>query len=279
MGQKLKFAVIGLVCLLIASFVIILQVNNSAKSLERKVADLNGEIANLRKQVEQAGSDKRQYEDKLKSIQQEIDKSVNEKKQLQETIETLSSEIEKEKEEKQGLQIAFKKEKEDIKDQMKVLEASKTELDSKLKALQEKNKGLEDKARDAYALLKDKTVQLSELERQLDQVRKYTTLGENEGDSSVKLSPIVVRPKEDKSKIEESRPSPTPGRVLAVNRESNFVIINFGRNLGVKVGDTFQIYRAEKIIAGIKVTQIRDSISACDISKENESIKIGDTVK
>ena len=69
------------------------------------------------------------------------------------------------------------------------------------------------------------------------------------------------------------------GRILAVNRESNFVIIDQGENTVAKLGDIMQVYRDGNNIATIEVIQVRPNISACDLKKESQSVKIGDRVK
>ena len=94
---------------------------------------------------------------------------------------------------------------------------------------------------------------------------------------SVELPPIVVRPQAASLPINETGIG--MGKVLAVNRDNNFVIMDLGGEQGIKVGNTFVVYRGDQPIADVEVVQARQSISACDIKRETTPIKVGDTIR
>ena len=70
------------------------------------------------------------------------------------------------------------------------------------------------------------------------------------------------------------------GRIVAVNSEHNFVVIDMGRQNGIETGEEFDIYRGQAYIGLIEVIQMRDRISACDIKdvKGGRSLKIDDMI-
>ena len=70
------------------------------------------------------------------------------------------------------------------------------------------------------------------------------------------------------------------GRIVAVNSEHNFVVIDIGRQNGIETGEEFDIYRGQAYIGLIEVIQMRDRISACDIkdAKGGRSLKIDDMI-
>jgi len=70
------------------------------------------------------------------------------------------------------------------------------------------------------------------------------------------------------------------GRIVAVNSEHNFVVIDIGRQNGIETGEEFDIYRGQAYIGLIEVIQMRDRISACDIKdvKGGRSLKIDDMI-
>ena len=78
--------------------------------------------------------------------------------------------------------------------------------------------------------------------------------------------------------MQENATRPT-GKILAINKDANFVIIDLGEDRGINVGDTFQVYREGESIATIGVIQARKSIAACEIKKETTAIKVGDTIR
>ena len=92
----------------------------------------------------------------------------------------------------------------------------------------------------------------------------------------VQLQPIVVKAAEETPK----KPAAAAGQVLAINEENNFVIIDLGEDSGVKVGQTFNVYRNNQQIATLEVIQTRKEISAADIKNlsSGSKIKVGDMV-
>jgi hypothetical protein len=93
---------------------------------------------------------------------------------------------------------------------------------------------------------------------------------------SVDLSPIVVRPG---SEVPETTKPSVLGKVLAVNKENNFVIVDIGEDAGIKVGDTFAVYRNDDQVATVEVIRASKTVSACDIKRQSTPLKIGDIIK
>jgi hypothetical protein len=70
------------------------------------------------------------------------------------------------------------------------------------------------------------------------------------------------------------------GRVLVVNKEYNFVVINLGAKDGMKVGTNLLVYRQETVIGKIQVEKIYETMSSATILPETTSeLKEGDSVK
>jgi hypothetical protein len=86
----------------------------------------------------------------------------------------------------------------------------------------------------------------------------------------------VVRSTSSADKGASAQAYDFPGKILAVNLESSFVVIDLGSSSGVRVGDTFGVYRGDNLIGSVSVIQTRAGISACDIKKMSTSFKIGD---
>jgi hypothetical protein len=57
------------------------------------------------------------------------------------------------------------------------------------------------------------------------------------------------------------------------------VIIDIGEEVGIKIGQTFQVLRDNNAIGIIEVIQVRRDIAACDIKKENIPFNVGDEIK
>lgn len=71
------------------------------------------------------------------------------------------------------------------------------------------------------------------------------------------------------------------GKVLVVNREYNFVILNRGQRDGVSVGVPFGVYREGQLIAKLQVEKLYDSMSAASIisAEKKYQIREGDIVR
>ena len=70
------------------------------------------------------------------------------------------------------------------------------------------------------------------------------------------------------------------GRIVTVNKEHNFVVIDLGKQDGIDIGNKFNVYRGQAFLGSIEVIQARDKIAAADIKdlKEGMDIEINDTV-
>lgn len=70
------------------------------------------------------------------------------------------------------------------------------------------------------------------------------------------------------------------GRIVTVNKEHNFVVIDLGKQDGIDIGNRFNVYRGETFLGSVEIIQTRDRIAAANIKdlKEGLSIEINDTV-
>jgi uncharacterized protein (DUF3084 family) len=70
------------------------------------------------------------------------------------------------------------------------------------------------------------------------------------------------------------------GRIVTINKEHNFVVIDLGKQDGINIGNNFNVYRGETLLGSVEIIQARDRIAAANIKdlKEGMSIEINDTV-
>jgi hypothetical protein len=70
------------------------------------------------------------------------------------------------------------------------------------------------------------------------------------------------------------------GRVVTINKEHNFVVIDLGKQDGISIGNKFNVYRGDTFLGSVEIIQARDRIAAADIKDltEGMSIEINDTV-
>jgi len=194
----------------------------------------------------------------MDSIALELVGEKNDKLQIQDTLKTIKTE-----------NMVLRR-------QLKNLSDRKVNLERKLVDMQSKNNTLENRFNEMDIILRDKTLQI-------DKMNKKASVAGSGKEESIELSPILVRPQSEgqipavQGVVASS--GVVEGNVLAINRENNFVVIDLGEANNVKVGDTFSVYRDSKPVARIEIIESRKSISACEIQKENQEIKIGDKVQ
>lgn len=70
------------------------------------------------------------------------------------------------------------------------------------------------------------------------------------------------------------------GRIVTINKEHNFVVIDLGKQDGIDIGNRFNVYRGELFLGLVEIIQARDRIAAADIKdiKEGMDIEINDIV-
>ena len=228
-------------------------------------------------------------------------------------LEPKSSETEKLKVENMDLGIKVSKlEEENFMLEQKLSDSSQIAEVLSLDLLKEKSKGekevqeFED-TKDENRLLRAKLEEfekaigkfddlLAEKEDQIENLkvafaRQQTQMGGKElraetyqAPSEVELPPIVVEGTYPARSATRMRTSPlekitnpsshSKGRIITINREHDFVVIDLGRRDSVDVGTYFDVYKGGFVIGSIEVIQARDRISACDIKHVKDGYKI-----
>lgn len=86
------------------------------------------------------------------------------------------------------------------------------------------------------------------------------------------FSPIkIIKP------IKEKTPR-LAGEILKINKKYNFVVINLGKENGLREKEILDVYQDRQNIGKIKVTELRAQISAADIIDFKKGVKVGDKV-
>jgi septal ring factor EnvC (AmiA/AmiB activator) len=191
-------------------------------------------------------------------------------------IDTLTSEIKQEQEAKKVAQEELAKVKSDLTTQQSL----RVKLEGELNA--------------AQGALKKAQAQLTELEGKKNLLEsKIGDLEQNtkKEDSDVELGTIVVAPetqapaatkvtsatkKTATSVSQKALASPSEGKVLVVNKEYNFAVINLGSKDGVAMGDVFYVYHNNKYIGDITLEKIHDSMAAAGFASSNIEKKIAE---
>lgn len=194
---------------------------------------------------------------KLEEYKKTISQMEVKLKASQTNIDTLTTALDKETTAKQKALDEVAQLNTELEKQKSLRSDLETKVSSTQKSVEETRAQLKD--------LEDKKAQLEAKVKELEtQVRQAKVGG-------VELGTIVVGPEGSASTqqaVTESPPAWQPkeleGKVLVVNKEYNFVVINLGSKDGVNVDDIFSIYHNNNYIGDVKVGKIHDSMSAAD---------------
>jgi chromosome segregation ATPase len=82
-----------------------------------------------------------------------------------------------------------------------------------------------------------------------------------------------------KQTVVASKDGAVEGRVILINREFQFAVVNLGKEESIDKNMRLEVIENNQVIAEIKVLEARKSVSACDISGFSDILKVGDTVR
>lgn len=215
-----------------------------------KVSSMQSELANLQNE------------------KNKLDKQLSEAKDAREELQQQLSQMERKAESLEDEITQAKRESQSAKEQLQAKEQELNSIESKVAELRGELGNLEDK----YV---DLELENDELVSKLNQLRlakkalesKIGTAGtvsETDSEEGVELGKVVVTPE-----IAEGE-----GRVLVVNREFDFVVIDLGKNNGIIEGTQLGVFRDGALLATVEVEKVYEDMSSAVIISQEEGIQI-----
>ena len=269
MYNKGKAPIIILIALIAVSLVLAAAVFYALQQEKSKNLALQAELADVK-------TAQKISESKLDESKKAISGLELKLREAQDKVDNLTSELEQERTARQEASSQA----EQLKVELAQLEKTRVELENKLTQAQ----GERRKQQDLLAQLENKKLnleaQIKDLESQLEQAKtKDVELGTivvapEGGASPVTASPVTASPATSAKPGKASSPtkasmnfnqaaaSSFEGKVLVVNKDYNFVVLNMGSKDGVRIGDVFSIYHSNKYIGDVKVDKVHDSMAA-----------------
>jgi len=211
---------------------------------------------------------------KLLEAQKSLSALESKLKDTNSQIDTLNSQLQQEKTAKEEALARIDQMKSDL-DQQK---ESRADLEKKLS-----------KAQDDLRAIQAKLGKIESEKATLESKVK-----ELEAKSDVELGKIVVSPEAAAVvpvagkpqaavpvvKKEEPKAAALEGKVLVLNKEYNFLVINLGNKDGIAVGDEFAVYHGDKYIGNVKAEKVQDAMTAAGFGSDDlkDKVKEGDKV-
>ena len=188
-----------------------------------------------------------------RAIEKKLDQAQLELIQLKDQAEILAQEFAQERE---TYTLAL--------EELEKKDAEVAGLESKLAAERKQRLNLANSFAELRKNYDSLAERLKEAKTKAEDLRKQ--LVKSPGRSGVELKRIVVKPK--KKELD--------GKVLVVNKEFHFVVINLGKKDDVKIGDQFIVYQGSKEFGRVEVERVYELMSTASILSGSEEHKISE---
>jgi len=163
-----------------------------------------------------------------------------------------------------------------IKEQLRVMQQQKTALEAKIKNLEAGSSGVElgkvvvnpetGKPANGAAAAGNK---MADKKPAAPNAKAAKPVKKEQPAAPVAMSPAAMAAQ------------PLEGKVMIVNKEFNFVVINLGSKDKVNIGDEFSVFHDGKLIGDLKVEKVHEFMSAAgfsadlkDLIKENDKVTL-----
>ena len=255
----------------------------------KQKAKLEVEVENLKEKISVDSLEIVELKQKNQHLELKIDTLESEKGQIEtsimsneELVNRMSLELARAKNDRkfEETQVTkFKEENLELRGQLKNLVSSKNALEKSIIRLTQDKVKMEKKIGQTETIIQSKIDEIWEIKDSLDQSIKSSNIDKLTNDE-VELPPIVVKADSRAANYSSGIASPGfNGRVVSINDENNFVIVDIGETQGIRLGDALSVYRDSKYIARLEVIQVRKDIAAADIKDQWSQIRIGDVIR
>ncbi len=219
------------------------ETKKTASELTLKLQEANSKVDSLTNDLTQQKSALTEATNKLEQFKADLAQQKSQRQDLENRLKTAEDE---------GKQI---------KEQIKIVQQQKTELEDKLKNIEAGSGGVE----------LGKVVVNGEIPVIDNTVKgKAKAAQDKVSAADTKVQKVVKNPVIS---------AESEGKVIIVNKEFNFAVINLGSKDNVSVGDEFSVSREGKYIGDLKVEKVHESMAAAgfipelkDFIKENDKI-------
>ncbi|MCD4779893.1 MAG: hypothetical protein K8S27_05005 [Candidatus Omnitrophica bacterium] len=217
--------------------------------------------------------DLKQKEDMIKLISLELARTKNAKKSGSEYINNLQKENKK------------------LRKQVQSIMSSKGELEKKIYRLEQDKNKIQRSIVERENMIQGKINEIWDIKDSLDKTFRETQMSDkmSDGDGGVELPSITVKSSSGGKLFSEQTKhfrelsltdsGSYNGRILSVNDDNNFVIIDIGKKKGIRIGDKMSVYREGDYLGSLEIIQVREDISAADIKDQRNTIDPGDLVR
>lgn len=252
------------------------EVKTRQKISETRLEENKNQIVTLQTNLNEAQT-------RIEGLKGELQQEQGSKRDALTQIDNLKADLEQQKK----LRVDLEKKLSTAQDDMKKVQAQIKDLVDKKSSLEVKISELEQKAQQAIEL---GTVVVSPEEQSSTGSSVRGTAKEKSGVTGTKEK-AKEKVKEPAKSVTQVKESPKVsavstqaeaasvqggGKVLVVNKDYNFVVINLGAKDGVSIGDVFSVAHAGKYLGDVKVEKVHDTMAAAGFMTQGMRDKISE---
>ncbi len=208
----------------------------NVEQMQMSEAKLQADLKESKKQAFLLEEKNKEANEKVESLMEDLDLAEGLRDEIKKENRQLKEELEKE--------VRLK---EDLRTQLAAAEEKSTSLEQQLQTITSHSQELEQSQKNLQG-------QFDELKRKAgDEGVPGSTSMPGDQPNSVDLERIVIGPSGEKK-----------GKIVSVDKETNFLIVGLGEKDGIKKDMTLAIYRKDDYIGDVKVSRVLPEMSAVD---------------
>lgn len=224
-------------------------------ALEIKINANNSQIESLNKELEQQKTDNENALVEIKQLQGNLEQQKTLRSVLEEKVSTVQEDAKK------------------LREEFRKLQSLRDVLESKIKDLEKSSEYVE--LGKIVVTPDSPSLFGAAIPETIEQAPNAAVSEKTAADAGTKIQPAgSSKPTAEKGGKVSS--SGADGKVLVVNRDYNFVVINLGSKDGVNIGNEFSIYHNDKDIGVVKVEKVHDSMAAAGFGSSDIKNKISE---
>jgi archaellum component FlaC len=240
----------------------IANLNEKLKEAEEKIKSVEGNIEPTKSLLDRTKTEKEALEGEIvyaKKVADELTKDLVNARYERSKLEEQLNQYRQDNED-------LKKELSEVLNRKSSAENKLARLDYRLENLSKQRDDLLKELERAKEEIKIREAKLESTQSVLDKTAEAA--GTTSRADTVELAPIVVRPESTPNyPLAVTTPLGLEGKVLKINTDKQFAVINLGEEDGVKPGMELMVYQMNRPAGLLKVMEVRKKISAADIVK------------
>lgn len=234
---------------------------------EESVGKLQADLKVAQNKVFVLEEKNKEADTRINSLEEELDVE----KGLKEAIKTENGKIKQDLDaavaERDRIQSELDQKNQEIQDKSKINEQEIQTRDARVKELEAKVADAEKKLADANAAA-EKIKKDQEEAAAAAVAAEKPAEGAPAGETSEQAAEAAAEGNNvelDRIVVEKSDAATARGRILSVDKETEFVIFDMGAKSGISQGDVLSVMRGDSYLGDIKVSRVQEEMSAADL--------------